>query len=407
MESYSLSLSLSDLIRPRDIDSFLDQNWGRVPCVWPQALADDSAPLMTLSSFEYTLATLNRAHEGWLYMARGGRKPVPPDMIDAQGMVDLRKLRSAFANGETLYLTKAERLSHPLMHLARSMELELIAKGIFLREPVSAHVFLTPPGSQGFPPHRDEHASFVLQLDGSKEWSVYPPLPPAASQGGLVRPGGVDPSSLEVIQKHNYQLRKGDMLYMPEWWPHEAKASNEHSLHVTFRIFPLRWVDVMLEICADHSALSDALPRSLADNPSGLLERSLELMTSPLFRARLPDLLQNISRRHSLPRTALPDDGFRQALELNAIELDTCLARSTGTSCQVFEVGGEVCIGFAGGMIRGPAPVKPVFEFVASVTELCPLDLPSVEGVTYDRLEVARTLVKDGLLKIAMPAAEV
>lgn len=402
MESYSLS----DLIRPNDVESFLDHTWGRVPCLYRQSLADDSAQLMTLSSFEQTLATLNRAHEGRLYLARGGRKAVPPDMIDAQGMLDLRRLRAAFANGETLYLTKAERLSYPLMHLSRSIELELIAKGIFLREPVSAHVFLTPPDSQSFPPHRDEHASFVLQLDGCKEWNVYEPLQSGALQGGLVRPGGVDPSSLQGVKKHNYRPQKGDVLYMPEWWPHEARASSAHSLHITLRIFPLRWVDVILEICADHSALSDALPRSLVDNPPALLECSLDLLTSRSFRAKLPDLLQNISRRHSLPRTALPDDGLRQVLEVNRIELNTCLERSAGTSCQVFEAGGEVCIGFAGGVIRGPASVKAVFEYVASVTELRPLDLPSIEGVTYDRLEVARTLVKDGLLKIAPPFAE-
>ena len=188
---------------------------------------------------------------------------------------------------------------------------------------------------------------------------------------------------------------------MPEWWPHEAKATSAHSLHVTLRIFPLRWVDLLVELCADHPALGGALPRTVSGHPAGMLEPLLGVLDSPHFRQALPALLEIVSRKRAVPKAVLPDDGFRQILGLDRIDLNTSLVRSAGATCQLFETGDEVCIEFPGGLLRGPASVKQVFAYVASVTDLRPQDLPALAGVDYDRLDVARMLVKDGLLRIA------
>jgi hypothetical protein len=392
--------SLTQLIRPTKPGPFFEHTWGQKPGLYAQSVAEAEA-IMNLSSFEQLLATLNRAHEGWLHLARGGLKPVPPDMVDAEGMLKLHKIRSAFASGETLYLTKVERLSHPLMQLARAVELDIVAQGVRLREPVNAHVFLTPPHSQGFPLHRDEHASFVIQLDGCKEWTVYRPLPRLSdTYSERLRAGGVAPSSLKDAEKYTYQMQSGDVMYMPEWWPHEAQAVSSHSLHVTLRIFPLRWVDLALELCADHPALAGTVPRTMSNEPAAMFESLLGLMASPDFRRELPTLLEESTRRHSVPKSVLPDDGFRQILGLDFIELNTPLMRSAGATCHLFETGGEVCLEFPGGLIRGPASIKQVFAYVASVPHLRPKDLPMLADLNYDKLNVARMLVKDGLLRI-------
>ena len=389
------------LIRPSEPGPFFEHTWGRNPSLYHQSVADAGA-IMNLSSFERLLATLNRAHEGWLHLARGGLKPVPLDMVDAQGMLKLHKIRAAFASGETLYLTKVERLSDPLMQLARAVELDIIAQGVMLREPVNAHLFLTPPHSQGFPLHRDEHASFVIQLDGRKEWTVYKPLPQSSgTYAEAPRAGGVCPSSVEDAEKYTYQMQPGDVMYMPEWWPHEAQAVSSHSLHVTLRMFPLRWVDLALELCADHPALAGTVPRTVPNEPAAIFEPLLDLIASSDFRRELPTLLEKSTRRHSVPKSVLPDDGFRQILGLDLIELNTPLVRSAGATCRLFETGGEVCLEFPGGVIRGPASIKQVFAYVATIPHLRPQDLPAVADLAYDKLNVARMLVKDGLLRVA------
>lgn len=356
---------------------------------------------MTLASFERLIASLNRAQDGWLHFARGGVKAIPVDMVDSQGLLELRKIRNAFADGETLYLTKAERLSRPLMELARSIEIELGLQGFKLRESVNAHVFLTPPRSQGFPLHRDEHASFIIQLEGCKEWTIYEPIGELESlRNQLHIPGSVDLSSLKPFKAHTYRMQRGDVLYMPEWWPHEAKAADSHSLHVTIRMFPLRWMDLMLEMCSSHPALAGTLPRETSDGLRTTLDQILSILDSSTFRDALPPLLESSMRTHVVPKSVLPDDGFRQVLEVDRIELSTRLVRSAGTVCEVFETGGQICIGFPGGIIRGPMSVKEVFRYVAEKAELRAQDLPAIREGEYDRLEVVRTLVRDGLLHI-------
>lgn len=385
------------------VETFLHEIWDRAPCACRQSLAGMEAEILSLSGLELILATLNRAHEGWLQLARGDRRAVPPHMMDRDGMLDLRQLHAAFGSGDTIYLTKAERLSAPLMQLCRAVELDLVARGVGLRRSVNAHVFLTPPESQGFAPHRDEHASIVLQLEGTKEWMVYEPAPGApGAHGDLRRAALVDPRSLGAMQAHAYRLEAGDVLYIPEAWPHEARTSRSHSLHVTLRVFSLRWVDVMVELCNEHPGLIGPVPRHAVGAPQALAAQLADVLGSPEFRQPLAGLLARLARRHLVPETALPDDGLRQVLDLGRIELDTLLERRAGVSCHVFDDGDAVCIAFPGGVVRGPAMIKNVFEYVASVPALRPSDLPALaNGASYNRLDVARTLVRDGVLRIA------
>lgn len=396
--------ALARLIRPIEPVTFLDQTWGRRSAVYAGAVADEANTLLTLSSFERLLATVPRAHDGWLHLVRGGLQPVPPDMVDSQGMLKLQKVRAAFAAGYTLYLTKAERVAYPLMQLARAIEVDLAAQGVGLRDVVSAHVFLTPPDAQGFALHRDEHASFVIQLGGSKEWTVYEPLPqPPASDGQAPRPGAVAPSSLEGANRYTYVLGPGDVAYIPEWWPHEARTGGAESLHVTLRLFPLRWRDLVLDLFADHPTLASALPTDSFEDPRELLTALLGLLDSPRFRQTVPALLNRwaSARRSLASRSVLPDDGFRQIVGLNHIGLDTPLVRCAGVTCQLSDTDEGVSIEFPGGHVRGPAALRQVFAYLTRVTELRPQDLPAMPESEYDRLAVARMLVKEGLLRTA------
>jgi ribosomal protein L16 Arg81 hydroxylase len=43
-----------------------------------------------------------------------------------------------------------------------------------LFSPVKANIYLTPSGTQGFPPHSDCHDLLVLQISGAKEWLIRP-----------------------------------------------------------------------------------------------------------------------------------------------------------------------------------------------------------------------------------------
>lgn len=398
-----MTLTLADLLRPLEVEAFLRDVWDRTPWLGRQSVGQPAAAaILNLTSLEQILAALYRPGDGWLQLARGARRAVPAHMIGDDGLLELRELYAAFAQGDTLYLTKAERLVPALMRMCRAIELELRAHGIGSRQPVNAHVFLTPPRSQGFPPHRDEHASLVVQVDGAKAWRVYDRTTESpATRDAPTRPGSVDPGVLGA-QVRTYALEAGDTLYIPEGWAHEAEAQDAHSLHVTFRMFSLRWSDVLLALGSRHPALAGPVPRHGFRDAAALTRELGALLDSEPFRSPLAGLVDRITRDHAVPARVLPEDGLRQVLLASAHELDTELVHRAGAACHVFVDDDRACIAFPGGTIRGPAVMESVFRYVAATPRLCARDLPPLTGsdATYDRLDVARMLVRDGLLRI-------
>ncbi|XP_031629108.1 bifunctional lysine-specific demethylase and histidyl-hydroxylase NO66 [Contarinia nasturtii] len=101
---------------------------------------------------------------------------------------------------------------------------------------VGANIYLTPPNSQGFAPHYDDIEAFVLQIEGQKEWLLYPPRTedeklPRESSGNFQQDEIGEPKFREI-------LSPGDMLYFPRGWIHQAKTvSNHHSLHITLSVY--------------------------------------------------------------------------------------------------------------------------------------------------------------------------
>mgnify|MGYP001142847269 CR=1 FL=1 len=376
-----------------DASQFITRDWGRQMRHWPGSLIDNADFQFGLDSFEDTIAGLNRAHEGWLHFADQSLKPVPADFVGPEGLLDMRRIAAAFSSGQTLYLTKADRAADSLGNMCWLLFQDLSRHGVALRDEVNAHMFLTPRNSQGFAAHRDAHASFILQCEGTKHWKVYTPRD-ANLQAH--RRGTVGPEELAEYDVREVTLHPNDVLYIPEWWPHEAAASSEHSLHVTLRAFPLRWCDLIGE-------LADRLPSLAAPLPTG---------TNPdeKLAAGMAEMLEQVGRSGDLVRllpetwtatavetpVARPTGTLRKSLNAELLGLETPLIRIQGVDCELHESDTAAELNFAGATVRGPRHFAPIFGFIAETTRFRPCDLPKIDA-NYDRLEVARRLVSDGL----------
>ncbi|AEW99773.1 JmjC domain-containing protein [Streptantibioticus cattleyicolor] len=385
-------MTLADLLRPTTVTDFLDTVWALDPCLFPGAAA--GASLLDLDGFEAMLGALHHAHKGVLHLARGGeRRCLPAVFIDADGMLDLRQVRRAFEGGETLYLTKAHRLSPPLADLCRSVELDLADHGVPLREPAGAHVFATPRSAQGFAPHRDEHGSLVLHMEGRKSWMV-------EERAGPPRPGAVPPREWARLRFREFSLGPGDVLYIPQHCGHAARTGAERSLHVTLRLFPLRWRDVLDEVVAALPGLDAHVPRARTADAAALASGLAELLASPDVRTALPGLLGGVAARRTTRRVVLPDGGLGRHDGLDDIDENTWLVRARGADCHVTEDGGSATIHFPGGAVRGPIDVLAALEHVAKAPVVRAADLPGALG-TDAVVDVVRKLVADGLLRRA------
>ncbi|TCO62194.1 JmjC domain-containing protein [Actinocrispum wychmicini] len=104
------------------------------------------------------------------------------------------------------------------------------------------YAYLTAPDQFGSRPHRDTADVFAVQIEGTKQWTLYD-LP----TGGDWNRGHIDDDT-QVTEK--VVLEPGDALYVPAGLGHRAQAGPTGSLHLTISLGvpPVRQViDVLTE----------------------------------------------------------------------------------------------------------------------------------------------------------------
>ena len=92
------------------------------------------------------------------------------------------------------------------------------------------NIYLSPRNAQGFKTHYDSHDVFVLQVSGSKHWT----LVRHASIELPLRGQGFDPEKhIPGPPTREFTIQAGDVLYCPRGLFHAARATDEVSLHIT------------------------------------------------------------------------------------------------------------------------------------------------------------------------------
>ena len=188
----------------------------------------------------------------------------------------LTRIYQLFSEGSTIVLAFLDNLLPPLTSICRGLEREL-------NFPVQANAYLTPARAQGAKYHYDTHDIFVLQVIGSKHWTMYgTPLElPLANQDFDSRTHERGASTME------FELEPGDVAYIPRGLVHDARSSKELSLHITVGILCYRWADLLLEWVADASLNDPAFRKSL---PPGFAREGSD-------RSQLQEISANLLKR--------------------------------------------------------------------------------------------------------------
>ncbi|WP_263167534.1 cupin domain-containing protein [Streptomyces sp. SCSIO ZS0520] len=145
--------------------------------------------------------------------------------------LDDTALWRAFADGATLVLQALHRTWEPVAGLVSAL-------GTELGHPVQANAYATPPDNRGFDAHYDVHDVFVLQIEGTKRWTVHEPvLPdPLRDQPWTGHRAAVAEAAAHGTPHLDTVLRAGDVLYLPRGWLHSAEARGEVSVHLTLGV---------------------------------------------------------------------------------------------------------------------------------------------------------------------------
>ena len=204
---------------------------------------------------------------------------------------------------------------------------------------VYGNTYLTPPNSQAFRPHADDRDVFVLQLWGQKDWKVYervpipyPYAPEQVGKDGLEVP----PQVLEGPKCIEATLSKGDVLYIPRGYVHEASCSTDDmSFHVTIAIPTFDWTTAGMMAQATQSILHQdpelrqaILPlngmsqEEQRQHVQSRIDRAMETLKEQVTVDALLNNLGARSERHKERSTALRQDQIMLGPERSTPSID-------------------------------------------------------------------------------------
>jgi len=243
-------MMLSDWVG--DVPEFFAEHWRSRPAIFRPA--ERFTVPITLSEVDAAIDS-GLLRTPYLEMVR---KSTPIDEADyttsrsvngvvADGYAEAAGVRRLLDEGVTLLLRNVEHWHAATRSLVERLEADLDRR-------VETFLFVTPPGKQGLPVHRDDADVLLLQINGSKHWRVYGG-PPTANWGPG-RAGNVGPALLDE------SVREGEVLYIPRGFAHEAVGEDTLSVHLSFTI------QYSKSICTPPASPYTPPPRPSTPNPS-------------------------------------------------------------------------------------------------------------------------------------------
>jgi hypothetical protein len=250
-----MTLSLQWLIDPIEPTRFFTDFYERKSLLIERQQPSKFASLLSIEAVDHFLSTTNPSCSD-VFLVDAARDLKPEDYSSpgsqASARIDLPRVYELFGTGATISLSQMHERLSSLADLCRAMEKTFSSH-------FQTNIYLSPRHAQGFKTHFDSHDVFVLQVAGSKLWTLY--------EGGIVLPlrgQAFDPDiHTPGSPTREFTLQAGDLLYCPRGLYHSARSTDETSLHITLGLIGKTWADVMMEAMAAACLASPAFRANL------------------------------------------------------------------------------------------------------------------------------------------------
>jgi ribosomal protein L16 Arg81 hydroxylase len=216
-------VALAELLHPYDVQTFLKQTWTQKSLL----IRGDRQKFAYLFSWQQLNELLNYHQFEFPTM----RLALDEKVLDpSENQYFLKHCQE----GATLILDSVHKLIPEIAQLTAALRFEM-------GHPVQMNSYCSMPGRQGFRCHYDTHEVFILQIDGSKQWTVFSDT----MKYPLRDQKSVNLASPDASPCISCVLQPGDLLYIPRGHWHYAVATQQPSLHLTLGVLCKTGIDLL------------------------------------------------------------------------------------------------------------------------------------------------------------------
>jgi ribosomal protein L16 Arg81 hydroxylase len=398
-----MQVSFEWLIEPVKTPEFFAAYYERQPLLVERNDPSRFEPLLSIAAIDRFLATTSPRHPD-VFLVDAARKLSAEDYTlansDTEGSLDLARVYELYRTGATISLRHLHESLPELAALCRAVE------KVFSSH-FQTNIYLSPPNAQGFGTHFDSHDVFVLQVAGSKIWTLYDTLIelPLHAQGFEKETHIPGPPTRELT------IRAGDLFYCPRGLFHSARSTDEPSLHITLGLIGKTWADVLMEAvsaaCLSSPAFRANLPAGFAGPgfDPGEANATFRALVEKFARtAELEPILARFAEDFVTSRRPDLSGALQEVSGALPIDLETRVAARPHLICSLREEGESLALLFGATRLTFPAAVREPLEFALRGKIFAVRDLPGRLDEA-SKLVLVRRLVKEGLLaRTAEPA---
>lgn len=386
--------SLEWLIHPVSKELFFESYWEKQALVVKRDQRNYFNPLLSLDEVDSVLTTLDRRYPD-VTLKNASREVTADDYVIGDDRLDVAKVYQLFNEGSTITLAFLDSVLPALAVFCRNLESEFSF-------PLQANVYLTPPGAQGAKAHYDTHDVFVLQVCGSKKWTMYG-TPLELPLAGQEFDSSVHEQGAPTL---DFELEAGDMAYIPRGLVHDARSTETVSLHITAGVLRYTWTDLLLELVANASLHDPAFRKAL---PPGFARQGFD-------RSEAREMLGRLMRRAST------DANFEEALDhfvdefisscppllrgqmaqmatLNGLTAESVVGARAGAIWHLEINGDTASVDCYGRRIHFPVDASEAVQFALNHARFVVRELAG-ELDDAGKLVVVRRLIREGLVAI-------
>ncbi|TQV83241.1 JmjC domain-containing protein [Denitrobaculum tricleocarpae] len=190
---------------------------------------------------------------------------------------DADKLLGFLKRGASLLLNEIETLHPGVRSVMEVIEAAHGGRG-------NANLYCSWKQRQAFDSHFDRHEVYALQILGEKRWQIYE----GRAENPIEHPAFLNMPQSEYDRMKGrvadeVVMRPGDLLYLPRGQFHDALASSDASLHVTFSCsepIGLEWLTKLWELAVRDPLFRADLPQCRNADDEELFAQHLERLSS-------------------------------------------------------------------------------------------------------------------------------